>query len=196
MIHYSFTNPTFLMCRQMVCYRVEHNFSDVLQPIIMSLSTWSLLAISGVMLMIQVELIEFTFSFGNENFSNFSQFLFFAIIEFPLHYGNVIPLLLLIINGSFAFATVFIACEIGQQMNDAFEKIYFTVTRFKWYLFPIEIRRLLPIIMANAQQPVSLECFGSIICSREVFKKVSILHLKYLNNPNIILTTIFQFNLD
>lgn len=76
------------------------------------------------------------------------------------------------LNGLLGLAMVFIACELGERLNGAFEKIDVTIDKFDWYLFPIEIKRILPMIMANAQQPVSLECFGSIACNREVFRKV------------------------
>lgn len=39
-------------------FRLEHDFSDILQPIFMSLFTWSLFAISGALLMIQVEIVK------------------------------------------------------------------------------------------------------------------------------------------
>lgn len=42
-----------------------------------------------------------------------------------------------------------------------------------WYIFPIEMQKMLPTILIEAQQLVALECFGSILCSREVFKQVS-----------------------
>lgn len=82
------------------------------------------------------------------------------------------PLLLTILDGIIALITVFIACELGQRMNDAFDRIGFTIERSNWYLFPIEVKRMLPMIMSIAQQPVELECFGSITCTREVFRKV------------------------
>lgn len=41
-------------------FRVEHDFSDIFQPIIMSLFTWSLLAISGAMLIFQMEIVEYS----------------------------------------------------------------------------------------------------------------------------------------
>ena len=69
---------------------------------------------------------------------------------------------------------MFIACEISQRVNDAFNGLNLTIHQFDWYLFPIEIQRMLPMIIVVAQQPVTLECFGSISCSREVFKNVGI----------------------
>lgn len=76
------------------------------------------------------------------------------------------------LNGIVGLIIVFIACDLGQRMNDAFDEINCTLNRFDWYLFPIEIQRMLPMIKANTQKPVSLECFGSIACNREVFRKV------------------------
>ena len=91
-----------------------------------------------------------------------------------MHHENVLPLLLLVISGIAAFATVFIACELGQRLIDAFDEISSTIDHLKWYSLPIEIQRLLPMIVVAAQQPVSVACFGSITCTREVFKNVGI----------------------
>lgn len=44
--------------------------------------------------------------------------------------------------------------------------------RLDWYLFPLEIHKLLPIVMNNVQKPIAIECFGIISASREQFKKV------------------------
>lgn len=83
-------------------------------------------------------------------------------------------------DASFAFATVFMICELGQRMIDAFDNnVYFEMSRFDWYLFPIEIKRILPTIILMAQKPVSLECFGGILCTREVFKSVSLWKIKF-----------------
>lgn len=82
-------------------------------------------------------------------------------------------LMLPIINATFGSAVVFITSEIGQRMTDAFDEIDFILNQLDWYLFPDEIKRVLPIIIATAQQPVQLQCFGSIGCTGEVFKDVS-----------------------
>lgn len=83
-------------------------------------------------------------------------------------------ILLLIVTGTIALALVFIVCEIGQRLNDAFEKTSFTIDQLDWYLFPSEVQCLLPMIIAIAQQPAPLECFGSMACNRDVFKNVGI----------------------
>lgn len=91
-----------------------------------------------------------------------------------MHHGNVVPLLLTILNGIIGLVLVFISCELGQRLINAFAKIDYTMDQLKWYLFPNEIKRMLPLIIKIAQEPVSMECFGSIKCTREVFQNVGI----------------------
>lgn len=74
---------------------------------------------------------------------------------------------------SYAFGMVFMICELGQRMSNAFEEIEGVIVQFNWYLFPDKLKQMLPIILMNAQDQVAFECFGSIICSREAFRKVS-----------------------
>lgn len=81
----------------------------------------------------------------------------------------------------YAFGTVFFSCELGQRMYDAFRGIGDFICQCDWHLFPIEIKRMLPTSLAILQQPVALQCFGSISCNREVFKQVS---LDDANSPN------------
>lgn len=105
---------------------------------------------------------------------------FFTIISlfgrFQFNNGNILAniSLLSIFNGLCGLVAVFIACELGQRMTDAFDEINDTLDQSNWYLLPIEFQRILPMIMVNAQQPVFLECFGSIGCTRDVFKNVRI----------------------
>lgn len=96
-------------------------------------------------------------------------------VDLQLHHGHVMSALLnAALNGIFGIILVFISCELGQRMGDAFEEIGITIGEFDWYLFPIKIQRMLPMIIADAQQPVEVECFGSIACTRETFRKVVI----------------------
>lgn len=74
----------------------------------------------------------------------------------------------------YAFAVLFIACEMGQRQNIAYDECNEIFNQFKWYLFPVEIRRNLPIILNYTQQSVDIKCFGSAACDRETFKYVSV----------------------
>lgn len=42
----------------------------------------------------------------------------------------------------------------------------------KWYSLPIEMQRMLIILMANAQRPTTIHGYGNILCTRIAFKKV------------------------
>lgn len=68
---------------------------------------------------------------------------------------------------------VFFACEIGQRFSNAFDNIDDTIGQFDWYLYPVKIKRMLPTLMINTQQPFEIMCFGSKACTRETCKKVS-----------------------
>lgn len=102
------------------------------------------------------------------------------------------PLLVLIVNGIFAFTTVFIACELGEGMIEAFDEIDSTIDQLNWYLFPIEFQQILPMIIVNAQQLIEMECFGSIACTRDVFKNVRNNHKIYGNS--VAVTAILPYD--
>lgn len=73
----------------------------------------------------------------------------------------------------YAFGMIFLVCELCQRASDEFEKIGDIIGEFHWYLFPDELTHLLPTIIAVAQQPVGIDCFGSMKCTRDSFKRVS-----------------------
>lgn len=76
-------------------------------------------------------------------------------------------------------------CEIFQYACDEFNKIDDTVEQFDWYLYPEEIKRMLPTVMIMVQQPLEFNCFGSLTCCRETDKKVRFDKiLKRSNNCN------------
>lgn len=78
----------------------------------------------------------------------------------------------------FAFVMVGLTCELCGRISYRFDEIDYIIKDFKWYLFPLKIRKTLPTIMINAQQAVYVECLGSIPCDRETLKKVVIKIIK------------------
>lgn len=79
-----------------------------------------------------------------------------------------------------AFSTACIACELGQRTSGAFEEIEDMIGQYHWYLFPDEVKRILPIILMGAQQSAEWECFGSFSCNRDTLKKVTQINLMNL----------------
>lgn len=80
---------------------------------------------------------------------------------------------MIIIQALFGLATVFLTCDLGQRNSDKWNEINLKIEQFSWYLFPKELKQILPMIIAAAKQPIDLECFGSFSLSRE-FKKVCV----------------------
>lgn len=87
--------------------------------------------------------------------------------------NNTVMLLATLFQAICAFAAIFLNCELGERTMEAFEGIVELSTQLDWYLFPLEIKQILPMALVNVQQPIEFACFGSrISCSRESFKKV------------------------
>lgn len=72
-----------------------------------------------------------------------------------------------------AFGSVSVSCEMGERFSGAFREISDLINEFKWYQFPNNVQRILPFLLLHTQQPIALECFGSILCVREALKSVS-----------------------
>lgn len=73
----------------------------------------------------------------------------------------------------YAFGDVFMICELCQRSSDRYDELNDIIGQFEWYFLPAKIQRFLPMIIMSVQEPVSFECFGSITCDRETFKRVN-----------------------
>lgn len=71
-------------------------------------------------------------------------------------------------------ALTFIPCELSERVSYAFNEINDLIWTIDWHKFPVEMQKMIPIILIEAQSPVSLKCFGSISCNRDLFKRVRI----------------------
>lgn len=72
-----------------------------------------------------------------------------------------------------AFMQIFLFCDFGQKVTDQFSEIDDMIYFSDWYTFPKEIQRILPTVLMTAQQPVILEGFANLKCTREAFNKVN-----------------------
>lgn len=79
-----------------------------------------------------------------------------------------------IFEAFWAFGGIFFYCEFGERLGQLFTKVDDAMGQLDWYLFPEEIKRMLPVVIINVQQPTEIECFGSISCCRDSFKQVSL----------------------
>lgn len=158
-------NISQLTCRNCRFSRLIHDFSKLYQPIYMVLFTWSLVTICSTLLLMHVQIVK-----------QYNGILCGLLLKLKLFQMNseldVAMLLVTVFCTFYAYSLTFIACENGEQMTSAFDEILCVIGDFSWYRFPIEIQQMLPLLMIDAQKEVALECFGSVSCSRNDFKKV------------------------
>lgn len=154
-------------------FRMYNNFEDMFKVCIFVDVLCCTIALCVVMLIVQVEII----------------------VEFSL-FISIIGVLLILIADFFTFSQskdiidpgvswkssalffcvfglVFLSCEIGQRLTDTFDEIYRKFKKSAWYLFPIEVQRMLPTILIGVQETIVFDCFGILDISREQFKKVN-----------------------
>lgn len=76
-----------------------------------------------------------------------------------------------------SFTEVFILCETGERLTAQFNKDDTGILQWNWYTFPLDIQKILPIILSDTQNPFIMRGFGGVACTRESFKSVSHLQL-------------------
>lgn len=86
---------------------------------------------------------------------------------------DTLELMAVLLFSSYAFGAVFVICELCQRMSNHYDDVGDIIGDLKWYLFPANVQRVLPIIITSVHEEVPVECFGSIACDRETFKKVN-----------------------
>lgn len=72
-----------------------------------------------------------------------------------------------------SFVSIFLTCDFGERVSNRFDVIDDVLCQFEWYDLPLEVQKMLPIIMMSTQQTVVFKGFGNILLLREVFRQVS-----------------------
>lgn len=83
-----------------------------------------------------------------------------------------IELSLVSVFTTWSFIIIFFFCESGERLSGKFEAIDDELYECDWYLFPMEIQRMVLILLSGTHAPVLLRGFGNIVCTREAFKDV------------------------
>lgn len=105
---------------------------------------------------------------------NNSHWIFFETLYFKSKPQiDYLALLVTIAEAFHVILTVGLACEMGERVCGMFSAVDETMDEIDWYLYPIEVQRMLPAIMIVAQKSIYVEFFGSITASRETFQQVS-----------------------
>lgn len=155
-------------------------FSQLLQPIFVIFFPRAVLTLCWTMLFVQLELVEYLSIYlsgwrcRGRTTTIYAKFLTLWSFKntFQSHRADFgVALLLLIVDGLNSFGLVFVCCELCQRLSDAFNEFDDIIDQQTWYLFPNKLKQILPTIMIISHEPVTIECFGSISCNRDVFKK-------------------------
>lgn len=90
------------------------------------------------------------------------------------HSDNLAMLAITALEIIYAFVALLVACEVCQRINLIFDECNEMVKQLEWYLFPAEIKRMLPLMLNFALEPIEIKCFGTMTSDREAFKYVRI----------------------
>lgn len=71
-----------------------------------------------------------------------------------------------------SFVQIFVFCNLGESVSALFSQIDNLFYCCDWYTFPTDIQRILPTVMMAAQQPVDIQGFANLKCTRDAFKRV------------------------
>lgn len=66
----------------------------------------------------------------------------------------------------------FLVCELGQWITSQYDMFGDELCACNWYALPMVMQRMYLMFLLNTQQPMYIQCYGGITCSREIFKKV------------------------
>lgn len=92
----------------------------------------------------------------------------------------MVLIVLSIVQVTWSLSLAFVPCEIGERLTAAFITIFDNLCDLDWYVYPIGMQKALPLIMLNAHELITVECFGEISCTRGVFKSVSKFRIQLL----------------
>lgn len=70
------------------------------------------------------------------------------------------------------FLIIFLVCECGQIVTIQFDIFNDLLNQCNWYYLPIELQRMLVVVLVGAQYPTQFQGYGNVECTRDSFKKV------------------------
>lgn len=120
--------------------------------------------------------------FISSNFNkSFERYLQFQSSAEP----NLLVLIRLSILTFWSFVQVFVFCDSSERLTGGFEEIDMYCL-CDWYLFPMQVRRMLPTVIKSTQKPVIFEGYGNVMCTREMFKRVRPIYSRFINSCRYI----------
>lgn len=101
-------------------------------------------------------------------------YVFWSFVSIFLFCGTVFDLLFSYILIHLSQFVLFVPLsEFGGMVTKQFDAFDEQLCQSNWYLYPNGMQRLLLIFILDAQQPVLIRGYGTIVCTREFFEKAS-----------------------
>lgn len=87
---------------------------------------------------------------------------------------NLVAFIQFLVCALIILTDVSLFCLFGQETTENYEDIYRTMcSHLMWYEFPLDIQKLIPLILVNAEEPVYLKGYFALCCTRDFMKSVS-----------------------
>lgn len=93
--------------------------------------------------------------------------------------SDLLELMIPVILVFWSFVIIYFYCNHGEMMTTQFNDFNEQVCQCNWYFLPMEIQKMLLILLSATGQPVLIRGYGSIVCTRDSFKNVSIHRKKF-----------------
>lgn len=79
-----------------------------------------------------------------------------------------------IVSNACQFSWIYLLCNNGEVVTSRFHEISVAIFQSSWHLFPMELQRIMPIVLNYSQKEIHMAELGGFACTREVFKRVCI----------------------
>lgn len=159
-------------------YRFVDEFNQIHEFIVTSIFAWAIMTLCASFLIVQLQLVEYIFLIFVSSHSIRSRnliklFALFHFVQKSNHVLDTIEMSMVMFLQLWSLLQIFIACALGEMIKNQFETFNDELNQcINWYALPIELQKLLVIVLANAQRETAIRGFGNIFCTRTTFKKV------------------------
>lgn len=86
--------------------------------------------------------------------------------------SNLIDIVISSVIAMLTFIFIFIACEPGERVTEAFETFNEEFEQCDWYLLQNDVQKLYVMFLLDTKLRINIKCYGNIHCTRETSKKV------------------------
>lgn len=97
----------------------------------------------------------------------------FPFFRFQSDGSNIMELIEPTTLVSWSFVLIYMACDFGEAITTQYTAIDYSICECDWYSFPLEIQKMLPMVMMSTQKAMIVQVFGKVACTRETFNRVN-----------------------